>query len=330
MQAILENPDDDAPRLIYADWLEERGDPRGEFIRIQCQLAAPSANDKRRPQLERHERDLLAQHQDRWLGKLQPLLRGWVFQRGFLDAISVPAAIYLQRKAIPHPATVRRVEVDLDGFDPPLHIVELVPESVARENVVLPIGLRDRTLVMAALEPRDTEMMVKVQFILNRDIEFVAADGDQLIAAIDRLYGATETESVDSILYEFVDSAIEFKTGVEDDDSPVAQLIALIIREAHDVHASQIRIRPRAESVQVLYRLDRQWVERDVLPKRMLSPIVNRIRRLSGLAFISEGAGQAGYVRGVPRDFPLDLAVHIQPTKQGPSVTLIFWPTSNE
>ena len=28
LQAIRENPDDDAPRLIYADWLEERGDPR--------------------------------------------------------------------------------------------------------------------------------------------------------------------------------------------------------------------------------------------------------------------------------------------------------------
>jgi len=34
--AIHENPQDDAIRLIFADWLEERGDPYGEFIRIQC------------------------------------------------------------------------------------------------------------------------------------------------------------------------------------------------------------------------------------------------------------------------------------------------------
>jgi uncharacterized protein (TIGR02996 family) len=39
LQAILENPDDDVPRLIFADWLEEQGDPRGEFIRLQCELA---------------------------------------------------------------------------------------------------------------------------------------------------------------------------------------------------------------------------------------------------------------------------------------------------
>jgi uncharacterized protein (TIGR02996 family) len=34
LQAILDNPDDDAPRLMYADWLEERDDPRGEYIRL--------------------------------------------------------------------------------------------------------------------------------------------------------------------------------------------------------------------------------------------------------------------------------------------------------
>jgi uncharacterized protein (TIGR02996 family) len=39
LQAILADPDDDAPRLVDADWLDERGDPaRGEFIRVQCQL----------------------------------------------------------------------------------------------------------------------------------------------------------------------------------------------------------------------------------------------------------------------------------------------------
>ena len=34
VRAIAEHPDDDAPRLVYADWLEEHGQPeRAEFIR---------------------------------------------------------------------------------------------------------------------------------------------------------------------------------------------------------------------------------------------------------------------------------------------------------
>ena len=44
LQAVKDDPDDDAPRLLLADWLEEQGEPRGEFIRVQClraRLPAP-------------------------------------------------------------------------------------------------------------------------------------------------------------------------------------------------------------------------------------------------------------------------------------------------
>ena len=43
LQAILEAPNDDSPRLIAADFLEERGGSgdgdRAEFIRVQCELS---------------------------------------------------------------------------------------------------------------------------------------------------------------------------------------------------------------------------------------------------------------------------------------------------
>jgi len=39
--AIANAPDDETPRLVFADWLEDNGDPeRAEFIRLQCRLAA--------------------------------------------------------------------------------------------------------------------------------------------------------------------------------------------------------------------------------------------------------------------------------------------------
>jgi uncharacterized protein (TIGR02996 family) len=40
IRAIQENLDDDGPRLVYADWLEERGDERGEYLRLEYQLAS--------------------------------------------------------------------------------------------------------------------------------------------------------------------------------------------------------------------------------------------------------------------------------------------------
>lgn len=34
LRTAQERPDDDAPRLVYADWLEEQGDPQAELIRV--------------------------------------------------------------------------------------------------------------------------------------------------------------------------------------------------------------------------------------------------------------------------------------------------------
>lgn len=100
-QAILENPDDDTPRLVYADWLTDRGDPRGEFVHAQCLLARMDEHDPQRPHLEIRERDLLHRQQDAWVGPLRPLLCRWTFRRGFLDQVAVPAAIYLSQGPIP-------------------------------------------------------------------------------------------------------------------------------------------------------------------------------------------------------------------------------------
>jgi uncharacterized protein (TIGR02996 family) len=40
LNTVLAAPADDAPRLVYADWLDENGEPElAEFIRVQCELA---------------------------------------------------------------------------------------------------------------------------------------------------------------------------------------------------------------------------------------------------------------------------------------------------
>jgi uncharacterized protein (TIGR02996 family) len=65
--AIRANRDDDTPRLIYADWLEEQGDPvRAEFVRLQCWLSAhPEAHPHWEANWQR-EQQLLADHGTAW------------------------------------------------------------------------------------------------------------------------------------------------------------------------------------------------------------------------------------------------------------------------
>ncbi|MHB1426428.1 MAG: TIGR02996 domain-containing protein [Gemmataceae bacterium] len=91
---ILAHPDDDAPRLIYADWLDEHDDPRGEFIRIQCALAQLSDEDPRRWPLEQRERELLHEHQAKWSPNGIDAV-SCDFRRGFVDEISMSVEDFL-------------------------------------------------------------------------------------------------------------------------------------------------------------------------------------------------------------------------------------------
>jgi uncharacterized protein (TIGR02996 family) len=82
LAAIRAAPDDDAPRLVYADWLDEHGDgARAEFIRVQCELARRESAD-----LRARESALLDRHHDSFAGRLA---RPWIryrFRRGFVVA----------------------------------------------------------------------------------------------------------------------------------------------------------------------------------------------------------------------------------------------------
>ena len=99
--------------------------------------------------------------------------------------------------------------VNLTDMTIPPSIIEMVPESVARENVVIPLNEENSILQIVMSDPSDYETVTKLQFILNKEIEPVLAPKEPLVEAINRHYGQTETESVSSVLAEFTDTQID-------------------------------------------------------------------------------------------------------------------------
>jgi uncharacterized protein (TIGR02996 family) len=90
LQAILNDPEDETVRLIYADWLEERGDPRGEFIRVQCCLSGLPIGHPERGELRKRERELLRQHAAEWSQPVSRLpVADWTFRRGFIEEVTM-------------------------------------------------------------------------------------------------------------------------------------------------------------------------------------------------------------------------------------------------
>lgn len=117
LAAIAARPDDDAPRLVYADALLERGDPRGELIQVQCALAKLDEDDARRKALAAREAALLEAHGGAWtaspVGDVRLALERGMVERaiGEPDVLAANAALLI--RALP---TLRSFELDLRSY----------------------------------------------------------------------------------------------------------------------------------------------------------------------------------------------------------------------
>lgn len=87
-RAILDNPDDDAPRLVYADWLDEHGRPeRADFIRVQCAMARlPAETGRWKGLLDRAQR-LEREWRGDWTRPAQARVLDARLGRGFVDSV---------------------------------------------------------------------------------------------------------------------------------------------------------------------------------------------------------------------------------------------------
>jgi uncharacterized protein (TIGR02996 family) len=85
LQALRENPRDETTRLVLADWFEERGDPRAEYLRAWVEIARLPSTLPERHRREEQFQEAVQQQAAVWLGPLQRLVKYWKFQDGWLD-----------------------------------------------------------------------------------------------------------------------------------------------------------------------------------------------------------------------------------------------------
>jgi uncharacterized protein (TIGR02996 family) len=165
LRAIIESPDDDTPRLVYADWLEDHGDPpRAEFIRLQCELAHIPEDDERRPEREARERELLARHETVWTGPLPGWVAHWEFRRGLVDRITLtPEALVAHGEEIFRHAPVRQALL-LAGGDLPSelaalrHLAHLTTLEIQGIGTVIPAVIPSAVLWSLLASPHITRL----------------------------------------------------------------------------------------------------------------------------------------------------------------------------
>ncbi len=94
LAAIIESPEDDLPRLVFADWLEERGDTRrAEFIRLQCALDQEPHGTEYRIRSEFRCQELLKRDRSKWI--INGIPGRQEFRRGFVEYLHLSADAFL-------------------------------------------------------------------------------------------------------------------------------------------------------------------------------------------------------------------------------------------
>ncbi len=215
LAAVLDDIDADAPRLVYADWLEESGDaPRAEFIRLQCEIetvvpggirCTACANCLRAGKLEERCKEILGQNltgdkarftnEAQWISQLYPggvkttsgppiPFRWWTWRRGFIEsaAIGVGSFPLLMQIAELTPIT----QIALYDYDPLYHDVFGWPD-----RWVSPAGRR----VQRVLIPNGTKRQIGAELPNHLAVEELTAV--VLAGSVARFMGAHESLAVD-------------------------------------------------------------------------------------------------------------------------------------
>jgi type IV pilus assembly protein PilB len=224
--------------------------------------------------------------------------------------------------------------VDLTEVTIPEAIIELVPESVARENATLPLAEEEDALKVIVSDPYDIDTIEKLRFILNRRIEIALAPREKILEAINKYYSQIEGESADSVLQEFTDTAIDFTETetttsavgpgevVDENSAPIVRLVQLMIQEAVQLRASDIHVEPFEDEVRIRYRIDGLLHKRDSPPRRLLGAIISRIKILAKMDIAERRRPQDGRIKITVGDKELDLRVSIIPTNHGQSAVM--------
>ncbi len=203
-------------------------------------------------------------------------------------------------------------------------VIALLDVNVARANGVIPIASDDDCVHLAMRRPLDYQTVESLRFIIGKDVLPVVCDPDQFESELDRYYPAAE-DSVDDIIAE-MDTVELSDEDVPDEEKanemPIIKFVDVVIHQAIRDKASDIHFEPFEKSFRIRYRVDGALYEMPEPPRSLATPVISRIKIISGLNISERRRPQDGRIQLKYNGRPVDLRVSCLPTSHGESVVL--------
>ena len=238
----------------------------------------------------------------------------------------IPASAVTQAKATYFNAEV----VVLADMRLPDEVVAAVPRHVAKRYRVVPVYRHDGVIGIALSDPSDLDTIDSLHHLLKLDIEPKVAGDEDLDAALNKYYGASD-DSVGKMIQDITEGDVEIagvKAGVEDDgatvdaDAPIIKLVNSLIVEAFKLRASDIHLEPLVKSFRVRYRIDGVLHEQKSPPKRLQASIIARLKIQSNMSIAEHRIPQDGRIQTSIGGKLIDLRVSCIPTSHGESIVM--------
>ena len=258
----------------------------------------------------------------------QPLLkeiveRGWAGEKKIHDLLAKELMI-------------QQVSVEEIAVDPA--VAALVPASLCRRHLLVPLRIDDRRLTVAMADPLDEGLLHDLRFVTGLEITPALAPMPAILAKVAELYeGGTRTglEDLASEIgspdpYEGIEIVIEDDAEIgslEDllrgtDEPPAIRLVNAILLEAIHSGASDIHIQPRAKNVMVRLRVDGVLVDKMQIPHNMHQSIVSRIKIMAELDIAERRRPQDGRLAVKTPKRVVDLRISTLPTINGEKIVM--------
>jgi len=207
--------------------------------------------------------------------------------------------------------------------------LESIPEQVARDFNVFPLGCREDTLLLAVGDSRQVANLEKYRVISSMDVVPVLMPADEITGLIER-HKATPTEEMEGAerATETLEQEIERLEAVANRGSPV-DLVGSIITAANDARATDIHFDPQEETLRVRYRIDGTLYDIIDLPGGVEAGVISRIKVLCNMDITNTRTPQDGHFTMNAGGRECDLRVATIPTYFGEKVVLRFIGSGN-
>lgn len=222
--------------------------------------------------------------------------------------------------------------VDLSERELGPELVHLLPRTVARTHMAVPVADYGSVVQVALANPLNPATVDELGFVLGgKEVTVVVADPNQIERLVNKYYPEDGGDLADMLSEIGSDQEIagEVDAAANGDglselanEAPIVRFVNLVLYQAVQDRASDIHFEPFEDEFKIRYRVDGALYEMSPPPKHLALPVISRLKVMANLNISERRLPQDGRINFPIAGKQIDLRVSTLPTAFGESVVL--------